>query len=47
MLKCIHEALDLDYCDCSEEIRLDCEVKLPKLEELGEIEENSPADQGA
>lgn len=36
MYKCICEALDLDYCDCSEEIRLKCNVKLPRLEELGE-----------
>lgn len=36
MHKCIHEALDLDYCDCSEETRLDCNVKLPRLENLEE-----------
>lgn len=37
--KCIHEALDLDYCDCSEEIRLQYNVKLPRLEELEELED--------
>jgi len=33
-MKCIHEALDLDWCDCSEEIRVEYCVKLPKPKEL-------------
>lgn len=39
MHKCIHEALDLDWCNCPEEVRLDCCVKLPRPEELEELEE--------
>lgn len=27
--KCIHEALDLSWCDCSEETRIELNVKLP------------------
>lgn len=33
VMKCICEALDLDYCDCSDEIREELNVKLPKLSE--------------
>lgn len=31
--KCIHEALDLDWCDCSDEERELYNVKLPKPED--------------
>lgn len=31
--KCIHEALDYDWCDCSDFVRTDLNVKLPKPNE--------------
>lgn len=31
--KCIHEGLDLDWCDCTEDIRQECNVQLPTPEE--------------
>lgn len=31
MLKCICEALDLDFCSCSDDVREECNVKLPKV----------------
>lgn len=34
VFKCIHEALDLDWCDCSDEVRAEFDVKLPKIGEF-------------
>lgn len=32
--KCIHEALDYSWCDCSDEQRADLNVTLPKPDEI-------------
>jgi hypothetical protein len=32
--KCIHEALDYSWCDCSDETREDLQVNLPKPDEV-------------
>lgn len=32
--KCIHEAMDYSWCDCSDETRADLNVKLPKPEDV-------------
>ena len=32
--KCIHEALDLDWCECDDAIRAELHVQLPRPGEL-------------
>lgn len=35
--KCIHEGLDLGWCDCTEDIRQECNVQLPTPDEWDEL----------
>lgn len=36
--RCIHQALDLDWCDCPEDVRAECGVTLPHPEDLAPCE---------
>jgi hypothetical protein len=40
--KCIHEGLDLDWCDCSQDVRQRCNVQLPTPEEWEELHGDEP-----
>lgn len=35
--KCVHEGLDLDWCDCPEDVRQELNVQLPTPEEWLEM----------